>query len=64
MDTTPEVVVEETPSEPTARFDVRKALKVAVITTAGVAAAVWVKRKLSADVDGELNLNVSTDTES
>lgn len=59
------VPVEETPETPTqSRFNRRKIVKATAITTAVVAGAVMLKRKLNASADGELNLTVETDNQS
>ena len=61
-ESTPEVVIEETPTA-TSRFNVRRAVKAAAITTGVVAAVVLLKRTLSANVDGEVTATVTTNDE-
>lgn len=60
---TEDVTVEtvETPTPEThSRFNVRKYARPALITTAVVAGAVLLKRKLNANVDGSATLTVET----
>ena len=54
-----ETVVTET-TETRSRFNLRKALKVAVLTITGLAVAIWLKRKLTGDVSGEVTATVGT----
>ena len=59
-----ETTVEETPSVTTPRFNVRKALKYLALALTGVGLVVIAKRKLSANVDGEVTATVGTNDES
>ena len=59
-----ETPVEETTLTVEPRFSVRKALKVAAITTAVVGVAVLAKRKLTGNVEGEVTATVGTNDES
>lgn len=59
---TPEVVVEETPATES-RFNVRRAAKAAAITAGVVTGFVLLKRKLNADVDGEVTATVTTNSQ-
>lgn len=54
--------VTETPAaEQEPRFDLRKTLKIAAITTAVVGTGLVLKRKLNSSVDGQVNVTVETD---
>jgi hypothetical protein len=59
-ESTPEVVIEETPAVTKPRFNTRKALKAAAVTTGVVAGVVLLKRALSGSVEGEVTATVTT----
>lgn len=59
-----ETPVLETPIVDKPRFNVRRAVKAAAITTGVVAGVVLLKRKLNASVDGEVTATVATNDES
>lgn len=55
-----ETPVLETPVAAARRFNVRRAVKAAAITTGVVAGVVLLKRKLNTDVSGEVTATVAT----
>jgi len=61
-ESTPEVPIEVTPTAKP-RFNVRRAVKAAAVTTGVVAAVVLLKRTLNTSVDGEVTATVTTNDE-
>lgn len=61
-ESTETVVVEPAPTA--RRFDLRKVVKITLLALTGVGLLVIAKRKLSANVDGEVTATVGTNDES